>query len=253
MFLMATRNRPDLCRGLIQSMQAVGDVPEDVAVMIDDNPLRYESIDWPKGWKIHHSEEHMELTAAMNYLYRAYPDRPWYGHFSDHYRPLTKWSRPLIEAAGDWFMAWPEDNYVSWYQVSSCPVWGGKLAKEMGFLFLPTTVHLATERVWLQLWQQLNLGKCLQDVQCTHDMFETTGRPKDENRKRMFRGKPYEPADGYAYYVWLARDCPGFIERIRQAMAADGLQFDEKGWLAPIYGQTPPEFREGPPKPQRVA
>lgn len=223
-------------------MQAIDDVPE-VAVWIDEGDEGY-AFRWPRNWHIHDNQgAPLELTAAMNGLMARYPGRKFYGHFSDHFRPLTRWSKRLEEAAGDHFMAWPEDNYVAWYQVAAAPCWGGDLARAMGWLFLPCTLHYATEQPWLMLWEQLNIGRCVRDVVCTRG----DGVPPPYRKVT-----PAMKLDGQAFDYWRHFESEAWLKGVRDRLRAAGLTFDGDR-VAPVYGQTEAPRYRGPWKPRPLA
>jgi len=238
MWLCATRNRPEDCKRLIAAMQAVDDVPE-VAVMIDDDPKRYADVPWPGHWFVHVAPEHLEMTRAINMLQDMYGGRKFYGMFADHFRPLTKWSAPLVAAAGDWFVSWPEDNYVSGWQVSAAPCFGSKLVKELGYICNPRSIHLGTEHPWIWLWKYLNIGRRVEEVIVTHDLHELNNRGLDSNRARIYKGRFYEPDDTRAWAEWVEHDSTRIVNGIRAGMEADGYRFDKDGRLI-MDGMTPP-------------
>jgi len=236
-WMLTSRGRPEDCKRLIAAFEAVKDVPE-VAVCIDDDPQVYRDVDWPDHWPLHIAPEHLEMTRAMNWLQDLHPGRKFYGMFADHFRPKTKWSEPLQAAAGDWFIAWPEDHYVSGWQVSAAPCFGGKLMKELGYICNPRSVHLGTEHPWIHLWHHIGLGRKVSEVIVTHDKSEVNGRPYDQTRQRVYKGVHYEPADGVAWQEWLRDDGDRILAAVRAGMKKDGYHFDDTGKVI-MAGMTP--------------
>jgi hypothetical protein len=217
MWFLPTRGKPADCSALIAAMEEVGDVPH-VAVMIDDDPKVYAGVEWPAHWKIHVSPQHLEMTKAINTLLSMYPGEKTYGFFGDHFRPLTKWSQPLREAACDWFMAWPNDGRISHRQPSGAPTFGGKLARALGWICLPETKHLCTDRVWWFLWKQLGIAKHVAHVHYTRHWGQA-------ERDRNYKGVNLKQADYFAWLKWRDLEAPAVIHSLREAMLKDGIAF----------------------------
>lgn len=236
MFFLPTRGRPDECRQLIEAMQATGDVPP-VAVWIDGDPS-YADVKWPSHWPIHNSPERVEMTAALNGLLALYPDEPSYGFFGDHFRPLTAWSKQLEEAAGDWMIAWPCDGESSFLQPAGCPTFGGKLIRKQGWICLPSTVHVCTDRVWHVLWKDLGIAKHVQSVR-----FTRTWPLGQGSVPRSFKGQDFNAHDRDAYSKWEPGEGQKLMADIREDMKAEGYEFGPDGRLADKYGTDP--FRPG--------
>lgn len=218
MWFLPTRGRPQECQQLIEAMKAANDIPP-VAVWIDGDD-GYADVPWPSHWSIHHSPERVEMTAALNGLYALYPDQPFYGFFGDHFRPLTEWSKPLEAAAGDWLMAWPSDGISSDKQPAGAPTFGGKLIKALGWICLPTTVHVCTDRVWWFLWKDLGICRHVETARFTRTW------PLGEGEViRNFQGRDYNANDMDAYHKWERHHGQQAIGGIREAMMAEGYKF----------------------------
>lgn len=234
MWFLATRGRPDQCVELIEAFEKTGDIPE-VAVMIDDDPDVYKEVPWPDKWHIHHSPEHWEMTRSINELYLLYPGHKCYGFFGDHYRPLTPMWKQLEDAAGDWFIAWPNDDYMSKEEFAGAPTFGTKLLREVGWICLPTTIHIATEAPWMLLWYKLGIVKHLEQ----HKFTRSWPNRKEGIVKRNYKGVDYNQADFEAWHHWRNTEARELIDRIREKMKADGYTFDHEGIIDQKYGCAP--------------
>lgn len=226
MWFLATRDRPFECIQLVAAFKATGDT-RDAAVMIDDDPDKYRLVRWPKGWDIHVASEHLEMTRAMNTLLGMYPGKPCYGFFGDHFRPMTPMFDKLTKAVGDWFMSWPNDGEVSATQMAGLPTFGAKLIKEVGWLCLPTTIHVATEMPWHFLANSLGIFRHTTDAHFTRTWPVGAGVIK----RKYGNIEDYNGVDGLAWKAWRDYDAPELIDRIRRLMKSDGYEFGDDGRL----------------------
>ncbi len=231
MWFLVTRNRPDDCQALIDAMVALGDVPE-VAVMIDRGTAEYGSVRWPDHWSIHWSEEHLEFSRATNALLSLYPDRATYGLLADHARPKTKgWNTALEIAASDWNVAYCEDGYLRgrrqdepWRpHLSGSVCLGGNLVRALGWITLPSLVHLYVDDALEHIGDTLGLMRFLPNVRIETVRAEVSGRPMDENRQRLYRGQPFAEADRNEFATWRDTEAPALIDRIAASRNVDPL------------------------------
>jgi len=233
MWLMTTRNRPDACKALIDAMTALRDVPE-FAVMIDHteaDALAYAGVPWPAHWHVHISDDHLEMAAAVTRLIEMYPGQPFYGLACDHARPATKgWAAELEISAGDWNVAWPNDGWVKgrrpdrpWMpRICGAVVLGGKLVQTLGWAMLPGLVHLYIDDAMEALGDRLGLLRYRPDVLVRPDRPETTGKPYDDNAKRIHKGVAYTANDLETLKAW--RDGEGMIRDVERVSQASGIQ-----------------------------
>lgn len=241
-WFMTTRGRPEQCRELIAAFRACGELPR-VAVVIDgaDQFDAYRDVPWPKEWDILPCSAHREMTACINWLYALYPDRSSYGFFADHFRPRPAMWGPragmwndLALAAGDWLMAWPtqyDDPNMSSMQMAGAPTFGGKLIRELGWICLPETVHIATEGPFQTLWEHLGNVKVLKN-----HTFGRTWPLGPDLVPRSFEGRDYNWDDLTAFHLWKTNKASAIIAIIREKMKADGFEFGPHGRLHPKYG-----------------
>lgn len=233
MWFLPTRNRPQECRELVAAFEALEPMPF-VAVMIDDDPAKYADVKWPPYWDVHVAPEHLEMTRANNMLLEMYPSHKCYGWFGDHFRPRTPMFRDLERAAGDWFIAWPEDP-SGHGGICGAPTFGGKLIRALGWINLPTTVHIATELPFQWLWHTLGIVRIVRH----HEFTRTRPNGMDHRPPRNYRGQDYYAADAAAARKWRLEEAPGVIRRIREGMREDGYDFLSNGIIHSKHGCTP--------------
>lgn len=231
MWFLATRNRAESCKELVAKFKEIGAIPP-VAVMIDDDPAKYADVRWPGHWDIHVAPEHLEMTRAHNTLLGMYPGEKIYGWFGDHFRPKTRMWTALAQAADDWFMAWPYGE-IAHTELEGAPTFGHKLIETIGWINLPTTVHVATERPFTWLWQKLGIVRVLE-----REKFARVWPQGKGTVPRLYKGQDYNKADTLAYIDWRDNEAPALIERIRNGMIADGYEFRDNGLIHPKHSCT---------------
>lgn len=229
MWMIPTRGRPEDMAALINAATSTGS--PRAAVMIDqDDPAPYNSIGWPPGWHVHYALDHLELAGALNRLFEFYPDEPFYGVLADHARPRTPgWDKTVAEAAGDWNIAYTDDGWLhgrrqddpSRPRICGAIALGGKLVRAAGWLIYPKLVHLYVDDVWEAIGEDLGLLKYLPHVLSAVDRPETTGRPRDENHARVWRGRRFHAMDASAFAMWNTHHRAETVALIRKAMEDD--------------------------------
>lgn len=203
-------------RQLIASMEATGDMPP-VAVMVD-GPMY--DIEWPAHWHVHSSLEHLEMQLALNTLFKFHPDEPWYGIMADHARPKTAgWSKKLQAIAGSNRLALAHCGKDVLHQVTgnrrmNSPCIGGDLVRQIGWIWLPSVVHLYGDDALEDIAYGLDIVQYTPDVTIL-DLLKRDGEvPVDENHKRLWRGKHFAEHDRQAYTAWKRHKFPALMESL---------------------------------------
>lgn len=203
-------------RQLIASMKATGDMPP-VAVMVD-GPMY--DIDWPAHWHVHNSLEHLEMQLGLNTLFKFHPDEPWYGIMADHARPKTPgWSKKLEAIAGSNRLALAHCGKDVIHPVSgkrrmNSPCIGGDLVRKIGWIWLPSVVHLYGDDALEDIAYGLDIVQYTHDVTIL-DLLKRDGEvPLDENHKRLWNGKHYAEHDRQVYTAWKRNKFPALMESL---------------------------------------
>lgn len=222
MWLIPTRNRPELMRALIVAMEATGEVPV-CAVMQDD--CEYD-ITWPSHWKIHKSDRHLEMAKAINGLFKLYPDEPFYGMLDDHTRPVSPgWSTALKAEAGSWGLAsgWNLTNrFLGGRMRINCYAMGGDLARSLGWVWPDFVVHLYGDNVLEDLGYELGMLKFVRGAVFKSLLLRDGSLKPDGNSKRMWNGRNYPPDDRRTYEEWKALKFRTEVNRLRIDMEKKG-------------------------------
>lgn len=216
MWLIPTRNRPDAMKALIASMWATGCMPT-CAVMVDGPEY---DIEWPSHWKVHNSEQHLEMQLALNALFDMYPDEPTYGILTDQSRPQTPWWETHMEhAAGKRGMSMANtlrgrvNPRTGLRRITSFCI-GGDLARAVGCVWPRWSVHLYGDDFWEDVGYGLGVLKYLPEIVVVA-LLKREGEVKpDENHRRMWNGKPYLQHDKDAYEKWRSEEYEVLMEKL---------------------------------------
>jgi len=227
MWTLVTRRRPAACAKLIAAWRAV-EHPPAVTVVIDGDLGDYDSVPWPAHWRVHATGAHVELIGAINHAVALYPDEPFYGLFGDYLRPRTMgWTDTLAEAAGAWNFSYCSDGWLNGKRaddptrdhMSGCLCMGGALVRALGWVFPPSLIHLYGDDVLEYIGAALGLMRYRPDVRVALDRPETTGLPRDENRRRIFNGRYFADDDRRAFERMRdSGELDRLVEKVRLAM-----------------------------------
>lgn len=195
---------------LIAAMESTGCVPV-AAVMIDGPMEPYLEVPWPAHWHIHQSNVHLELSGALNALFKLHPDEKTYGFMCDHGRPESpEWATELERSAGDWNIAFCNDYHnrinprTNQRRLTEATCFGGELVRAIGWVWPDFMVHLYGDDVWEDIGYRLGNLIWRNDVYVRSLQFAAGEIPIDDNHKRMFRGEPFAAKDAAAYFdTWL--------------------------------------------------
>ena len=203
---------------LIEAMRVTGEIPK-CAVMVDG---REYDIEWPSHWKIHQSDEHLEMQLAINELFALYPNEPTYGLLTDQARPESKgWSSKMESAAGSGFIAVSNNmkhriNQRHGQLRVTCYCMGGDLARALGWVWPSFCVHLYGDDGLEDIGYGLGIIKHLPDV-VIRSLQQRDGEvPFDANHRRRWNGKPYLEHDRIGYEQWRKNEYDMLIDKLEK-------------------------------------
>jgi len=220
-WLIPTRNRPGLMVEMIAAMRATGDIPI-CAVMQD--ACEY-AIDWPAHWHIHRSERHLEMSGALNALFKAHPGEPFYGMLDDHTRPLSPgWDAAMREWAGEWQIASFENNKNRVNPRTgktriNCYALGGKLARALGWVWPNFVIHLWGDDALEDIGYELGILRHVPEARAETLLLRDGTLPADINSRRIWSGMSYPAHDEKAYRRWKNSEFRPLCQKLRWLMA----------------------------------
>lgn len=204
--------------GLIEAMKKTGDIPV-CAVMQD--ACEY-TIDWPDHWKVHQSDEHLEMAGSINALFKLYPNETFYGMLDDHTRPISPgWSQEMQKAAGRWNLAsgWNLTNRMKNERMRiNCYAMGGDLARSLGWVWPDFVTHMYGDDALEDLGYELGVLKFVEDAVFRPLLLRDGTLKPDENSLRRFKGEPYIAKDRDAYLAWRKTKFKDTVARVASSL-----------------------------------
>ena len=213
MWILATRNRVENCERFIAGWnQSQASTP--VYVRIDDcDPVVQEllALPWPETFSIHLGPR-QGLCAAMQEMFQAHPDEPWYGILADDLVPRTlKWDQWLIDRAGSGAISYPNDLGRK-TKLPTHPCVGGDLVRAQGWFGLPVVHHYCVDSVYRYIGEQLGVKHRLDDVIVEHVHYSE----KKSQRDHLYKGTSrFKQSDDDAFQAWLQDQGPELIQRLQ--------------------------------------
>lgn len=198
MYVIPSHGRSLKLQQLCESMSD-NDRKQPVMVVVCDQDPTYEDyykVRWPESWRIKTAYgEYSYCGEKMNWALERLPRAKYYGHLCDDVLLTGKDTLgELAEAAGDWYMAYPDDGLYRNADLVCFPVTGGKLIREMGFWAHPWFKHNCLDSVLTDVGKTLKVLKPMLHLHYvvkhpffgTAEMDETYARVETINRKAGF-------------------------------------------------------------------
>lgn len=140
----------------------------------------YMGLDWPDTWTIWDGRTEERALPALNEFYAANPGQKFYGFIGDDVVPRTTgWAKALIEEAGDWYIAYPNDC-LQRHQLPTHPVIGGRLLGVVGFWAVKGLMHnFGLDNFWLNIGLHTGTLRYRPDVVMEHE-HALLGKAKED-------------------------------------------------------------------------
>lgn len=213
-WLLSSRGRPREAQACVDACEAAGMTSPGV-LYVDETVNLYRDLRLPGNWTIHTEAEWGSLQASMTWVFERYPDASQYGWLADDTRPRTKrWDSKLEQAAGDWGLAYANDDWHSntpiersrleqGHNLSSGLCWGGDLVRCVGWWALPGVRQAGIDTAWTELVRPLGLHRYQPDIVVEHLNWRTGKRPKDQGDSWQRAGDDYIERDIASRDAWV--------------------------------------------------
>lgn len=191
MWLLTTRNRPEMAQRTIDACAATG-MSTPAIVLMDG--CEYPDLKLPENWRAEATAENIGVGPAMQRFFERHPDLPYYGWLADDFVPQTPgWDRALIDAAGKHCLACCNDLYPREFvprHLTSAFAIGGDLVRAVGWFSPPGLRQAGIDSAWNQIGRRFNLLRYLHDVVVAHEHYSVGKRPKDATDNDIVTEQP---------------------------------------------------------------
>ena len=221
MWLLTTRNRPEMCQEVLDSCVENG-ISTPGVVWCDG--CEYPDLKVPDNWEKIEWADHLNIGEIMRRFYASYPGCDWYGWMSDDCRPLSKsFDTELIEAAGSWCMSYPDDDWQHGIKpstgkphVTSMIVWGGDLVREVGWWVPDGMIQMYIDDVWEDIAMPLGINRYCGHVKTEHRHFANGRRKNDSTDTRQFNGASFPQIDKKLFDKFRGGELPSIVKRLKE-------------------------------------
>lgn len=213
MWILATRTRLDSCQRFINGwIDSCASTPVYVRLDECDPFLKdLQALPWPQQFAVHVGPR-QGLRAAMEEMFHAFPNEPWYGILADDLVPQTKnWDTMLVTCAGSFRISYPNDMGRK-SKLPTHPCVGGDLVRAQGWFGLPVVRHYCVDSVYRYIGDQLGIKHRLDNVIVEHVHYSEKKSERDGLYRETSR---FKDSDDQAYSQWLRDQGPALIQRLR--------------------------------------
>jgi len=213
MWVLATRSRVSNCHRFIDAWhKSKASTPVYVRLDNCDEVLNeLLALPWPAQFSIHVGPRE-GLRSAMEEMFHAHSNEPWYGLLADDLVPQTpEWDRLLVERAGNRYISYPND-LARKTKLPTHPCVGGDLVRAQGWFGLPVVRHYCVDNVYKYIGDELGIKYRLDNVIAEHIHFSEKKTGRDTLYKEA---NNFKDSDDAAFAVWLQDQGPKLIARLR--------------------------------------
>lgn len=222
MWILPSMSRPKQCAEVLDRINGCTS-PGKVFINGSGFSKEYkEALSLPCGWEIIESTCNLGALGALNFLFKEFPDEPFYGFIADdEFVQTPGFDKRLVEAAGGWNISHGnigtdvKGNIGKRAQGFLCI--GGNLARAVGYLAIPECFH------WYGLddmWERLAEARVCEKIFCEdviiehHHPYRDKSVPHDECNK-LSESRVDEDRNAYVKWLWSPEGCAAAINRVK--------------------------------------
>jgi hypothetical protein len=204
MIFLPSRGRPQQLLQVADAYKAMNTKAKVLVILDEDDAGKYETVRklLPQGFNFFINKKSMDLNAALEAAYRAYPNEPFYGMGSDDCFPRTDgWDMTLAGAAFPHNLAWGDDG-LHGPNLPTHPFLGGQLARAFGWLIPPYTKRGYIDFTWLDYGRALNVCKYCPSVKTEHLHWQIVDKETGKRKGKFdatYASQPSVVADKIAW------------------------------------------------------
>lgn len=214
MWILSSLSRPDRLREVAFSYRWGDESQVVLALYSGDEKLHdYLRQEWPPQWIIQ-TVPMRGNGPTYNEILKRYPNEPTYGFLADDsILDVPGMLKKLEDAAGDWNVAYPNDQFHG-EKLPTMPCIGGKLVRAVGYLAPPNIIHWAIDNCWGDIGRALGCLRYFNHLTYTHKHPILGTAPDDETyRQARLNSTGWDQA----YRSFRLNEMPRLIERVNAA------------------------------------
>ncbi len=219
MWCIPSLNRPEQCANVIERLKKHGCSTSGVLFVNtneDSNADLYKSIELPSGWTLEISDKNLGLCGAMNWVFKKYPNEPFYGMITDDEFVATDgWDKTLADAAGDWNISHGNNGWQSERRIHGFMTIGGELARAIGYIFPQGLWHWYSDDVCEALAARTGTRRFCSDVRIENKHWMLGNAEKD---KTYVLSESRNVQDREIFLRWQKNELPGIMQRVMSGM-----------------------------------
>lgn len=216
MWSLPTRGRPDNLQRFINAYQETKGSSKIYIRLDNDDPKLddYKKIKFPKTFEVVIGPRE-GLKAAMEEMFKKYPNEPWYGLGADDIVPRTEyWDKYLAEEAGLRKISHPDDlGKKKKKYLPTHPVCGGDLVRAVGWFGHPATIHFFLDNSWQYVGEGLNCITLREDIVVEHVHHSMGKAPLDDTYKQV---NTKMEQDRIAYNSWIQQNGKILLDKLKK-------------------------------------
>src|SRR5581483_5622720 len=219
MWVLPTYGRPERCQAALDSIAACGGSSRGIVVIDGDSSEGYWQLRLPENWHSELLPTNVGVCEALNTIFRAYPNEPWYGFISDDSIVRTRgFEAPLVTAAGRTGFANSADGWQAHKRMHGAVVFGGDLLRALGWWAPPGLRHSFVDDAWEFLGHALGNWARVPQVLIEHHHFGNNKAERDATYDAAYASAKEDQATFYR----LRRDeLPAAVARAIPVVVGD--------------------------------
>lgn len=147
MWILPTMSRPSQCAEVLDRIRETdASTPGILFINGPEYAEEYKALcTLPPNWKCYVHPQNVGCIGALNMVFDAYPNEPFYGFIGDDEFLMDgtpkDWDKRLIAAAGDWNYSHGWEDLNNGYRAQGYLCIGGKLARAVGCMAIRECWH----------------------------------------------------------------------------------------------------------------
>jgi len=221
LIICPTRKRPKLLEKMLCSYNLMTDFSIDTTLVLltdnDDNSINRKEI-MKKHNCLISNRPRTTITKYINYIFETVNNE--YDYFmvinDDMIFKTSAWNRVMLEIASKGMIAYPDDGNSKGVIPAAFMI-PTFIAKAVGYLQMPTLIHLYGDIVWQTIMNKCNINGYCKDVLLEHNHPMFKKRDEDEVYKYTNSREMYS-LDQASFREWLKEKSYDECQKVKLAL-----------------------------------